>query len=115
GINPKTNEEEVRQLTLEEPFSGFAFKVQIDPHVGKITYVRIYSGKISSGSYAYNSSKDVKERIGRLLIMHANQREEVKEAYAGEIVAVVGFKDTVTGDTLCDESKPIVLEQITFP
>lgn len=115
GTNPKTNEEEVRQLTLEEPFSGFAFKVQIDPHVGKITYVRIYSGKITSGSYAYNSSKNLKERIGRLLIMHANQREEVKEAYAGEIVAVVGFKDTVTGDTLCDEAKPIVLEQISFP
>ncbi len=115
GINPKTNEEEVRQLTLEEHFSGFAFKVQIDPHVGKITYVRVYSGKITSGSYVYNSSKDTKERIGRLLIMHANQREEVKEAYAGEIVAVVGFKDTVTGDTLCDESNPIVLEQITFP
>ncbi|HRN96441.1 MAG TPA: elongation factor G, partial [Candidatus Levybacteria bacterium] len=112
---PKTNEEETRQLVIEEPFSGFAFKVQIDPHVGKITYVRIYSGKISAGSYAYNSSKDVKERIGRLLIMHANQREEVKEAYAGEIVAVVGFKDTVTGDTLCDEAKPIVLEKITFP
>lgn len=115
GINPKTNEEEVRQLVVEEPFSGFAFKVQIDPHVGKITYVRIYSGKIASGSYAYNSSKDVKERIGRLLIMHANQREEIKEAYSGEIVAVVGFKDTVTGDTLCDEAKPIVLEKITFP
>ncbi len=115
GINPKTNEEEVRQLVTDESFAGFAFKVQIDPHVGKITYVRIYSGKISSGSYAYNSSKDVKERIGRLLIMHANQREEVKEAYAGEIVAVVGFKETITGDTLCDETKPIILEQISFP
>lgn len=115
GLNPKTNEEEVRQLTLEDTFTGFAFKVQIDPHVGKITYVRIYSGKISAGSYAYNSSKDVKERVGRLLLMHANQREEIKEAYAGEIVAVVGLKDTGTGDTLCDESRPIVLEQITFP
>jgi elongation factor G len=115
GLNPKTNEEETRQLVIDEPFSGFAFKVQIDPHVGKITYVRIYSGKIAAGSYAYNSSKDVKERIGRLLIMHANQREEVKEAYAGEIVAVVGFKDTVTGDTLCDDIKPIILEKITFP
>ncbi len=115
GINPKTNEEEVRQLVADEAFTGFAFKVQIDPHVGKITYVRVYSGKLVAGSYAYNSSKDVKERVGRLLLMHANQREEIKEAYAGEIVAVVGFKDTVTGDTLCDEAKPIVLEQITFP
>lgn len=115
GLNPKTNEEEVRQLTLEDTFTGFAFKVQIDPHVGKITYVHVYSGKISAGSYAYNSSKDVKERVGRLLLMHANQREEIKEAYAGEIVAVVGLKDTGTGDTLCDESRPIVLEQITFP
>lgn len=115
GTNPKTGEEETRKLILEESFSGFAFKVQIDPHVGKITYVRVYSGKLESGSYAYNSSKNVKERVGRLLLMHANQREEIKEAYAGEIVAVVGLKDTVTGDTLCDESKPIVLENITFP
>jgi elongation factor G len=115
GINPKTNAEEERKLTPDAPFAGFAFKVQIDPHVGKITYVRIYSGTLQSGSYAFNSSKDVKERVGRLLLMHANNREEIKEAYAGEIVAVVGFKDTVTGDTLCDEAKPIVLEQITFP
>jgi elongation factor G len=115
GTNPKTGEEETRKLILEESFSGFAFKVQIDPHVGKITYVRIYSGKLDSGSYAYNSSRNVKERVGRLLLMHANQREEIKEAYAGEIVAVVGLKETVTGDTLCDDAKPIVLEKITFP
>lgn len=115
GINPKTEAEEVRQLVPEESFTGFAFKVQIDPHVGKITYVRIYSGKISAGSYVYNSSKDVTERVGRLLLMHANQREEIKEAYAGEIVAVVGLKDTVTGDTLCEEASPILLEQISFP
>ena len=115
GLNAKTEVDEVRQLTPEESFSGFAFKVQVDPHVGKITYVRIYSGKLISGSYAYNSTKDVKERVGRLLLMHANQREEIKEAFAGEIVAVVGFKDTITGDTLCDESKPIILEKITFP
>lgn len=115
GISPKTEAEEVRQLVPEDPFCGFAFKVQIDPHVGKITYVRIYSGKIDAGSYVYNSTKDVKERVGRLLLMHANQREEIKEAYAGEIVAVVGLKDSVTGDTLCDESKPIILEKITFP
>jgi elongation factor G len=115
GINPKTNEEEVRQLTPEESFTGFAFKVQIDPHVGKLTYVRIYSGKMTSGTYAYNSTKEIKERVGRLLLMHANNREEIKEAFAGEIVAVVGFKDTSTGDTLCDDAKPILLEKITFP
>lgn len=114
GTNPKTGEEETRELTPEENFTAFAFKVQVDPHVGKITYVRIYSGKLSSGSYGYNSTKDIKERVGRLLLMHANQREEIKEAYAGEIVAIVGFKDTITGDTLCEESKPIVLQKITF-
>ncbi|OGH16457.1 MAG: translation elongation factor G [Candidatus Levybacteria bacterium RIFCSPHIGHO2_02_FULL_40_18] len=115
GVNPKTNAEEIRQLTPEESFTGFAFKVQIDPHVGKLTYVRIYSGKMASGSYAYNSSKEIKERVGRLLLMHANNREEVKEAFAGEIVAIVGLKDTSTGDTICDESKPILLEKIIFP
>ncbi len=114
GTNPKTNEEVVRKLTPEESFTGFAFKVQVDPHVGKITYVRIYSGKLTSGSYAYNSTKDVRERVGRLLLMHANQREEIKEAYAGEIVAVVGFKETITGDTLCEEASPILLQKITF-
>ena len=115
GINPKTNEPETRKRTTNEHFTGLAFKIQIDPHVGKLTYVRIYSGKIESGSYAYNSSKGKKERIGRLLLMHANQREEIKEALAGEIVAVVGFKDTITGDTIADEEHPIILEQITFP
>jgi elongation factor G len=115
GINPKTGEEETRKLTPTEPFTGFAFKIQIDPHVGKITFVRIYSGKLTAGSYAYNSTKDVKERVGRLLLMHSNQREEIKEAYAGEIVAVVGLKDSITGDTLCDETKPIILEKISFP
>ena len=115
GVNPKTHQEETRQLTPGESFTGFAFKVQIDPHVGKLTYVRIYSGKMASGSYAYNSTKEIRERVGRLLLMHANQREEIKEAFAGEIVAIVGFKDTSTGDTVCDESKPILLEKITFP
>ncbi len=115
GTNPKTGAEETRKLTPEEPFTGFAFKVQIDPHVGKITFVRIYSGKLTAGSYAYNSTKDVKERVGRLLLMHSNQREEIKEAVSGEIVAVVGLKDTITGDTLCDESKPLILEKISFP
>ena len=115
GVNPKTEAEEVRQLTKEESFAGLAFKIQNDPHVGKITYFRVYSGKLEAGSYVYNANKGVKERIGRLLLMHANDREEIKEAYSGEIVAIIGLKDTITGDTLCDESKPIVLEQITFP
>jgi elongation factor G len=115
GTHPKTEEKIQRKRINEQPFSGLAFKIQIDPHVGKLTYVRIYSGKLVSGSYIYNSSKSTPERIGRLLLMHANQREEIKEAYAGEIVAVVGFKDTGTGDTLCDQEQPIVLEKITFP
>jgi len=115
GTVPGTEEKITRARTKEDPFSGLAFKIQIDPHVGKLTYVRIYSGKLESGSYAYNSTKGVSERVGRLLLMHANQREEIKEAFAGEIVAVVGFKETITGDTICDKDKPIVLEKITFP
>lgn len=115
GLNPKTEAEETRKLITEESFSGLAFKIQNDPHVGKLAYFRVYSGKIIAGSYVYNANKGVKERVGRLLMMHANDREEIKEAYAGEIVAIVGLKDTITGDTLCDETKPIVLEQITFP
>lgn len=115
GTNPKTGEEETRQLVKEESFSGLAFKIQNDPHVGKLTYFRVYSGQINSGSYIYNSSRGVRERVGRLLLMHANEREEIKEGYSGEIVAIVGMKDTGTGDTLCDESKQIVLEQISFP
>jgi len=115
GINPKTKEEEFRKLVIDEAMTGLAFKIQNDPHVGKLTYFRVYSGVIQAGSYIYNSNKNLKERVGRLLLMHSNQREEIKEAYAGEIVAVVGLKDTGTGDTLCDEAKPIVLERITFP
>ncbi len=115
GINPKTNEEETRKLVIDEALCGLAFKIQNDPHVGKLTYFRVYSGQVNSGSYIYNSTKNIKERVGRLLLMHSNQREEIKEAYAGEIVAVVGLKDTVTGDTLCDEAKPIILEKISFP
>jgi len=115
GIHPKTEAPVSRKRLSEDKFSGLAFKIQIDPHVGKLTYVRIYSGKLESGSYTYNSSKGAEERVGRLLLMHANQREEIREAYAGEIVAVVGLKDTITGDTLCDKADPIVLEKITFP
>ncbi|MBI2074494.1 MAG: elongation factor G [Candidatus Levybacteria bacterium] len=115
GINPKTGEEETRQLVPDEALSGLAFKIQNDPHVGKLTYFRVYSGKIISGSYIYNSTKNTQERIGRLLLMHSNQREEIKVAEAGEIIAIVGLKETGTGDTLCDQSKPIILEKISFP
>lgn len=115
GIHPKTGEKVTRNRTNDDAFCALAFKIQVDPHVGKLTYVRIYSGKLASGSYAYNSTKGIQERIGRLLLMHANQREEIKEAFAGEIVAVVGLKDTITGDTLCMSEKPIVLEKISFP
>ncbi|MDP2637963.1 MAG: elongation factor G [Candidatus Levybacteria bacterium] len=115
GINPKTNEEEVRKLVPEEPVSGLAFKIQNDPHVGKLTYFRVYSGKVTAGTYIYNSTKNAQERVGRLLLMHSNQREEIKEAFAGEIVAIVGLKETTTGDTLCDPEKPIILEKISFP
>ena len=115
GINPKTEAQETRQLVPDEKLAGLAFKIQYDPHVGKLKYIRVYSGVIESGSYIYNSTKKVRERVGRLLLMHANQREEVKEAYAGEIVAIVGLKDTITGDSLCDENSPIVLERISFP
>ena len=114
GTNPNTEEEETRKLISSEPFCGLAFKIQTDPHVGRITYVRVYSGVLQSGSYTYNATKGEKERIGRLLLMHANQREEIAEAIAGEIVAVVGLKSTKTGDTLCDESHPIMLEGISF-
>jgi elongation factor G len=115
GVNPKTGEEEKRVPDASAPLAGLAFKIQIDPHVGKLTYYRVYSGTITAGSYIYNSSKNITERVGRILLMHANHREEIKEAYAGEIVALVGLKDTGTGDTLCDDKAPIILEQITFP
>ena len=115
GHNPKTEAEEERTPDAAAPLAGLAFKIQIDPHVGKLTYYRVYSGTISAGSYIYNSSKNITERVGRILLMHANHREEIKEAYAGEIVALVGLKDTGTGDTLCDDKAPIVLEKITFP
>ncbi|MBI4039738.1 elongation factor G [Candidatus Daviesbacteria bacterium] len=115
GVNAKTGEAEIRHADPQAPLSALAFKIQVDPHVGKLTYIRVYSGTLKSGSYVYNASKDIKERVGRLLLMHANDREEIDEAYAGEIVAAVGLKDTITGNSLCDESSPIVLESITFP
>ena len=114
GTNPKTEILETRKLEPNEPFCGLAFKIQSDPHVGRITYVRIYSGKLKSGSYTLNATKNENERVGRLLLMHANQREEVEEAFAGEIVAIVGLKSTKTGDTLCDDAHPIRLEGISF-
>ncbi len=114
GTKPNNQEPQTRKLIPEEKFSALAFKIQTDPHVGKLTYIRIYSGTLDSGSYVYNASCDEKERVGRLLLMHANTREEIKNASAGEIVAVVGLKHTATGDTLCLESDPILFEGISF-
>ena len=115
GINPKTGEETVRKTVNEEAFSGLAFKIQTDPHVGRLTYLRIYSGMLKSGQAVYNATKDREERVSRMLLMHANKREEIDQAFAGEIVALVGLKETTTGNTLCDKGAPIVLESITFP
>lgn len=115
GEDPHTGEKISRKLVNEEKFSALAFKIQLDPHVGKITYTRIYSGSIKSGSYVYNTNSKQKERVSRLLLMHANSREEIDEAYAGEIIALVGPKDTKTGDSLTDPEHPILLEKITFP
>ncbi|KKW36018.1 MAG: Elongation factor G [Candidatus Adlerbacteria bacterium GW2011_GWA1_54_10] len=115
GINPKTGEEVVRHASDEEPFCALAFKLQADPFVGQLTFFRVYSGTIEAGSYLYNSTTGQKERLGRIVRLQANQREEVKKVYAGEIAAAVGLKDTKTSHTLCDENSPIVLEQIKFP
>ncbi|GIW64248.1 MAG: elongation factor G [Patescibacteria group bacterium] len=115
GKNPNTNQEETRKLINEEKFSALAFKIQLDPHVGKLTYTRIYSGTLEAGSYVYNINRGKQERVSRILLMHANNREEIDKAYAGEIVALVGPKETKTGDTLADPQNPIILEQITFP
>ncbi len=115
GVNPKTEKEEKREANDEAPFSALAFKIANDPFVGSLAFFRVYSGKLTKGSYVYNSTKDKKERIGRILRMHSNDREEVDEVFAGEIAAAVGLKETTTGDTLCDEANPIILEQITFP
>jgi elongation factor G len=115
GIDPKTGEEISVNPGDDEPFSGLAFKIMTDPFVGKLTFTRFYSGVIKAGSYVLNSTKNKKERVGRLLRMHANKREEVSEFYSGEIGAIVGLKYTLTGDTLCDESRPIILERMEFP
>ncbi|MBE3587512.1 MAG: elongation factor G [Thermoanaerobacteraceae bacterium] len=115
GLNPETGDEDQRVAGDDQPFSALAFKIMADPYVGKLTFFRVYSGKLTSGSYVFNSTKNRRERIGRILRMHANHREEVSEAFAGDIVAAVGLKDTTTGDTLCDEKHPIVLESMEFP
>ena len=115
GINPKTGEEEERKTSDDEPFAGLAFKIATDPFVGSLAYFRCYSGTLAAGSYVYNSTKDKKERVGRLVQMHSNERKEISEICSGDICAIVGLKNTTTGDTLCDEKHPIVLEQMEFP
>jgi elongation factor G len=115
GIDFKTEEETVRNASDSEPFSLLAFKIMDDPFVGTITFCRVYSGSIESGTTVLNSTKDKKERIGRMLLMHANNREDIKEAFAGDIVAMAGLKDTRTGDTLCDPNKAVILERMEFP
>ncbi|HOX97512.1 MAG TPA: elongation factor G, partial [bacterium] len=115
GTDPKTSESITRLASDDEPLSGLAFKIATDPYVGRLTFYRLYSGKLQSGTYVMNANTGNKERIGRLVRMHSNSREEIDEAYAGEIVAIIGLKDTKTGHTLCDEKAPIILEEITFP
>ena len=115
GTNPDTQSEEIRKLDASDHFSALAFKIMTDPFVGQLAFVRVYSGELVSGSYVYNSTKNSKERVGRILRMHANKREEVDSVCAGDIAAVIGLKKTYTGDTLCDRDNPIILEAITFP
>ena len=115
GISPETGEEAERHANDDEPFSALAFKIVSDPYVGKLTYFRVYSGTLKSGSYVYNSTKQKRERIGRILYMHANHRQEVDEVMTGDIVAAVGLKDTATGDSLTSEDHPIILESMQFP
>ena len=115
GFDPQTDEEIEREASDSAPFSALAFKIMTDPFVGKLSFIRVYSGHISSGSYVLNSTKGKRERIGRLLQMHANERKEIEEVYTGEICGVVGFKDTTTGDTLCDDKNQIILEKMEFP
>ncbi|MBR1858205.1 MAG: elongation factor G, partial [Selenomonadaceae bacterium] len=115
GIDPETDKTDERPSSDEEPFSALAFKIMTDPYVGKLAFFRVYSGTLKSGSYVYNSTKGKKERIGRILQMHANNRKEIDIVYSGDIAAAVGLKDTTTGDTLCDEGHPIILESMNFP
>jgi elongation factor G len=115
GVNPRTEAEEVRHADPNEPFCALAFKIVSDPFVGKLAFIRVYSGTLRTGSYAYNSTRDQRERVGRLVQLHANDRKDIQEVSAGDIAAIVGPKGTITGDTMCDEAHPIVLEAITFP
>ena len=115
GINPRRGEEEVRKTSDDEPYAGLAYKIATDPFVGSLAFFRCYSGTLSAGSYAYNSTKDKKERVGRLVQMHSNERKDISEVCSGDICAIVGLKNTTTGDTLCDEKHPIILEQMVFP
>ncbi len=115
GTNPETGEEEERKTSDDEPFAGLAFKIATDPFVGSLAYFRCYSGVLEAGSYVYNSTKEKKERVGRLVQMHANERKDIDVVYSGDICAIVGLKNTTTGDTLCDEKHPIVLEKMEFP
>ena len=115
GSNPNTQKEEIRKLDASDPLSALAFKIMTDPFVGQLAFVRVYSGKLTSGSYIYNSTKNERERVGRILRMHANKREEVDSVQAGDIAAVVGLKKTYTGDTLCEQDNPVILEAIQFP
>jgi elongation factor G len=115
GVNPETEEEEARPSSDEEPFSALAFKIMTDPYVGKLCFFRVYSGTLDSGSYVKNATKGKRERVGRILQMHANHREEIDRVYAGDIAAAVGLKDTTTGDTLCDDNHPVILESMEFP
>ncbi|MBQ6713416.1 MAG: elongation factor G [Selenomonadales bacterium] len=115
GVNPETGEADCRPSSDEEPFAALAFKIMADPYVGKLAFFRVYSGVMQSGSYVFNSTKKKKERIGRILQMHANNRKEIDVVYSGDIAAAVGLKDTTTGDTLCDDKNPIILESMVFP
>ena len=115
GVNPDTDEEDERHTDDNAPFSALAFKIATDPYVGRLSYVRVYSGTLTTGSSVLNSTKKQKERIGRIVQMHANDREDIEEIEAGDIAAVVGLKNTTTGDTLCDEKHPIILESMNFP
>lgn len=115
GVNPLDGTEVERKPSVDEPLTALAFKIMADPYMGSLTYVRVYSGVLTSGSYVYNSTRNIKERVARIFRMHSNRREEIKEICAGDIAAIVGLKNTLTGDTLCDESNPVVLEAIEFP
>ena len=115
GVNPKTDEEDERPADDNAPFSALAFKIMTDPYVGRLSFFRVYSGHLTTGSSVLNSTKNVKERIGRILQMHANHREDIEEVFSGDIEAAVGLKNTTTGDTLCDEKAPIILESMEFP